>query len=85
MDFYSFEKKCKLKCQHTLLFAGLRIRIYFIRIWIRIRRILIQHFRMNTDPDPGLLWPKNEKKLQLKKKLIFFWIKNYSLPIPRPP
>jgi hypothetical protein len=29
--------------------AGLRIRIYFI--WIRIR---IQHFRLNTDPDPGL-------------------------------
>jgi hypothetical protein len=27
--------------------AGLRIRIHFIRI-----RILIQHFRLNTDPDP---------------------------------
>ncbi len=41
------------------------------------------------DPDPGsgsrVWWPKTEKKLQLKKKLIFFWIKNYNLPIPRPP
>jgi hypothetical protein len=29
--------------------AGLRIRIHFFRI-----RIQIQHFRLNTDPDPGL-------------------------------
>jgi hypothetical protein len=53
----------------------LRIRIHFIRI---------QHFRLNTDPDPDpiLIQGSNdqklkkkkitaEKKLQLKKKLIF--------------
>jgi hypothetical protein len=28
-------------------FAGFRIRIHLIRL-----RILIQHFRLNTDPDP---------------------------------
>jgi hypothetical protein len=33
--------------QVAALHAGLRIRIHFIRI-------RIQHFRMNTDPDPGL-------------------------------
>jgi hypothetical protein len=38
-------------------------------LWIRIHliRIRIQHFRLNTDPDPGLLMTKNWKKLQLKK------------------
>jgi hypothetical protein len=63
---------------------GLRIRIHFI--WIRI-----QHFRMNTNPDPdpiriqGFNDQKLKKKLQLKKKLNFFLIKNCNLPIPRPP
>jgi hypothetical protein len=32
---------------YLLIYAGLRIRIHFIRI-------RIQHFRLNTDPDPGL-------------------------------
>jgi hypothetical protein len=40
--------------------SGLQIRIHFIRI-------RIQHFWLNTNPDPGLQCPKNEKKLQLKK------------------
>ncbi len=61
---------------------GLRIRIHFIRI-------RIQHFRLNTDPDPiriririqGFNDQKLEKKLQLNKKLIFFWIKNYYFSI----
>jgi hypothetical protein len=62
--------------------AGLRIRIHFIRIWI-------QHFRLNTDPDPDPIRiqgfnDQKLKKIQLKKKLHFFWIKNYNLPIPRP-
>jgi hypothetical protein len=59
--------------------AGLRIRIHFIRI---------QHFRMNTDPDPirvqGFM-TKNWKKITSEKKLNFFFIKNCNLPIPRPP
>jgi len=38
----------------------LRIRIHFIRI-------RNQHFRLNTNPDPGLYWPKIGKKFQLKK------------------
>jgi hypothetical protein len=62
--------------------AGLRFRIHFIRI-------RIQHFRLNTDPDPiriqGFNVQKLKKKFQLKKKLSFFWIKNYNLPIPSPP
>ncbi len=33
--------------KRTVSRAGLRIRIHFIRI-------RIQHFRLNTDPDPGL-------------------------------
>ncbi len=45
--------------------AVFRIRIHLI--WIRI-----QHFRLNTDPDPGFWWPKIEKNLQLK---FFFWSK----------
>jgi hypothetical protein len=47
-------------------------------IWIRI-----QHFRLNTDPDPiwiqGFDDQKIEKNLQLNKKN--FWIKNFNLPI----
>ncbi len=46
--------------------AGLRIRIHFIRI-----RIRIQHFRLNTDPDPGVWWPKVSKKITYGKKLNF--------------
>jgi hypothetical protein len=30
-------------------------------------QIWIQHFRLNTDPDPGFWWTKNGKNLQLKK------------------
>jgi hypothetical protein len=52
----------------TLIFPVCRIRIYSIRIWIRIR---IQHFRLNSDPDPGFWWTKIWKNLQLKKKLNF--------------
>ncbi len=63
-----------------------RIPIHLIRI-----RIQFQNFRLNTDPDPypiliqGFDATKIEKKLQLKKVLNFFGIKNYNLPIPRPP
>jgi hypothetical protein len=66
--------------------SGLRIRIHFTRI-----RIQLKHFRLNTDPDPdpiriqGFKDQKWKKKLLLTKKLNFFWIKNYNLPIPRPP
>jgi hypothetical protein len=37
------------------------------------------------DPDPGFDDLKLEKITVEKKKLIFFGIKNYNLPIPRPP
>jgi hypothetical protein len=57
---------------------GLRIRIHFIRI---------QHFRLNTDPDPIRIQSFKDqkilKKLLLEKKIL--WIKNYNLPIPRLP
>ncbi len=61
---------------------GLRIRINFIRI-------RIQHFRLNTDPDPVPIRVQgfNDQKLKKitvenKKNIL---IKNYNLPIPRPP
>ncbi len=54
---------------------GLRIRIHLIRI-------RIQHFSLNTDPDPGVLMTKNCKKIY---SWNFLYIKNYNLPIPRPP
>ncbi len=47
--------------------------------WIRIHwfRIRIQHFRLNTDPDPGFWWTKIGKNLQLKKICYgIFLIKN---------
>jgi hypothetical protein len=52
------------------LWTGLRIRIHFIRI-------RVQHFRMNTspDPDPIRIQGFNDQKLNKitgEKKLIFF-------------
>jgi hypothetical protein len=61
--------------------AGLRISNRFIRI-------RIQHFRLNTDPDPIRIQGFNDQKLKQKlqlKKFNFFGSKNYNLPIPRPP
>ncbi len=39
-------------------------------------RIRIQHFRLNTDPDPGFLWPKIEQIYSWKFFLYFFWSRN---------
>ncbi len=57
------------------------------RICIHLIRIRIQHFRLNTDPepDPGCWWPKIWQNLLLTFFLQFLWIKNYKLPIPRLP
>ncbi len=41
---------------------GFRIRIHFLRIRIRIQMIRME---ANTDPDPGLQWPKIEIYLSL--------------------
>ncbi len=43
----------------------------------------IQHFRLNTDPDPGFWWPKIGKKITAKIFLYIFWIKNCNLLIPK--
>ncbi len=54
------------------------------RIRINLIQIRIQHFRLNTDQDPG----SNKQKLKKNystKKLNFILIKNYNLPIPRRP
>ncbi len=53
----------RTRSENAMFEAGLRIRIYFIRI---------QHFRLNTDPDPDPIRIQgfNEqklKKVQLKK------------------
>jgi hypothetical protein len=47
-------------------------------------QIRIQHFRLNTDLDPGFWWSKIEKNLQLKKNYVFFFSKIAIFPIPRP-
>jgi hypothetical protein len=42
----------------------------------------------DPDPDPIRIQGFNDQKLKkitAEKKLNFFWIKNCSLPIPRPP
>ncbi len=62
-----------------------RISIHLIRIMIRI-----QHFRLNTDPDPDLIRIQGSndqilKKFTQKKNIKFFCMKTYNLPIPRPP
>jgi hypothetical protein len=55
--------------------AGFRIRIHLIRI---------QRLRLETNPDPDPIriqgFPKIEKKLQLKKKLNFFFNCNLVCP-----
>ncbi len=84
-------KVCRFLCLYSgdeksqVLRPVLRIRIHFIRI-------RIQHFRLNTYLDPigiriqGLNDQKlRGKKIKAEKKINFFGIKNYNLPIPRPP
>ncbi len=43
--------------------------------------------KLNTDPDPIRIQGFDDQKLEniYKKKILFFKIKNYNLPIPRPP
>ncbi len=51
--------------------SGLRIRIHFIRI-------RIQHFKLNTDPDPIRIQGFNDQKLKKNycwKKITFFCVK----------
>ncbi len=59
--------------KHHEFYTVFRIRILLIRI-----RIL--HFTLNTDPNPGFWWPKIDKHLSWKKKIIFLFIKKYDLP-----
>ncbi len=47
------------------------INIAGFRICIHLIRIRIQHFRPNTDPDPGFLWAKLKKIDSWKKKKKF--------------
>jgi hypothetical protein len=62
--------------------------VFQIRILlIRIRGGGIQHFRLNTDPDPIRIQGFADQKLKkftADKKLTTFWIKNCNLPISRP-
>ncbi len=58
------------------------------RLRIRIHLIRIQHFRLNSYPYPIRILgfdDENGKKFTAEKKIYFFGIKNYNLPIPRPP
>jgi hypothetical protein len=38
-----------------------------------------------SNPDPGLNDQKFKKKITAEKKIKVLWIKNYNIPIPRPP
>ncbi len=84
-----------LNCSILSLEAGYGSKVYenagsesvqksVFRIRIHLIRIRIRHFRLNNNPEPRLWWPKILKKFQMEKKILF-WIKNYNLPIPRPP
>jgi hypothetical protein len=42
-------------------------------------------YRSGSNPESGVLMTKNCKKFAAEKKFNLFLIKNYSLPIPRPP
>ncbi len=82
-------------------YQGLRIRIHLIWIRIqhfRLNtnpdpdptdpiRIRIQRIQSvsGSNPDPGVLMAKNRKKITAENFFLLFFIKNYSLPIPRPP
>ncbi len=70
--------------QTTLVYfmnLHLMVRYYLFQackiIWLQSKGLKtgfrIQHFRLNTDPepDPGFWWPKVKKNLQLKKKFFF--------------
>jgi hypothetical protein len=65
-------------CGSAFISSGSRSSIL---CWIPVR-IWIQ-YGSGSNPYPGLNDQKFKKKLQLKNFL--FWIKNYNLPIPRPP
>ncbi len=62
--------------------AGLRIRIHFIRI-----QIWIQHFRLNTDPDPDPIRiqgfnDQKLKKIPAEKKITFFFLQKLQFTYP---
>jgi hypothetical protein len=77
--YFRHSRQSQMEYNCALIKAGWRIRIHLIRIQI-------QHFRLNTDPDPGALMTKNRKQFIAEKFVLnFFVIKNYNLPIPRPP
>jgi hypothetical protein len=54
--------------------------VFRIRIPLIRNRIRIQHFRLNSDSDPGLWLSKIGKKIPAEKKCNFFKIKNCYLP-----
>jgi hypothetical protein len=59
-------------------FSGLRILLHLIRI-------RIQHFRLNTDPDPGVFDDQKKEKIFSCKKINFVYQKlQFTVPIPRP-
>jgi hypothetical protein len=49
--------------------SGIHLPVFRIRI--HLIRIRIQHFRLNTDPEPWFWWTTIVKNLQLKKNI--FW------------
>jgi hypothetical protein len=65
---YSRNSIIPIRLKMLMSTPGLRIRIHFIQI-------RIQHFRLNTDPDPIRIQGFNDQKMekvQLKKKITFY-------------
>jgi hypothetical protein len=59
-----------------VLTTWLKIKVFFKAVFrsrIHLTRIRIQHFKLNTDPDPdlGVLMTKNLKKFMAEKKINF--------------
>ncbi len=51
----------------SVIFSWLQFRMHLI--WIRIR---IQHFKLNSDPDPGVFDDKNREKKKIQLQKTFF-------------
>jgi hypothetical protein len=74
-----------------MIFSSKYLNVLGLRIRIHLIRIRIQHFRLNTNPDQdpiriqGFDDQKLEKIAAGLKIILLFLVKNYYLPIPRPP
>jgi hypothetical protein len=62
--------------------AGSHLPVF--QILINFIRIRIRHFRLHTDPNPGVLMNQKIEKNSQQKFFFLFNKKNHNLSIPRP-